>query len=174
MCQCARPASLYIGPHRNLMLCPVATALVVPLPGPHLCLCKTPMCRPHPSSVSNGQATFKPCTCATTAVAELQCLQVGDQVVVDGGMVSLEVVSKAGPDTHCKVVDPGLILSRANLTFRREGEIIRARNAMLPVLSSKVSAGATVEFAAVNLDLLPSCKFMACCAASSASKARQQ
>ena len=77
-------------------------------------------------------------------------------MVVDGGMVSLEVVSKAGPDTHCKVVDPGLILSRANLTFRREGEIIRARNAMLPVLSSKVSAGATVEFAAVNLDLLPS------------------
>eukprot|EP00891_Asterochloris_glomerata_P007380 jgi/Astpho2/7380/e_gw1.00114.32.1_t len=64
-------------------------------------------------------------------------VQVGDQVVVDGGMVSLEVVSKAGPDTHCKVVDPGLILSRANLTFRRGGEIIRARNAMLPVLSSK-------------------------------------
>ena len=66
-------------------------------------------------------------------------------MVVDGGMVSLEVVSKAGPDTHCKVVDPGLILSRANLTFRRGGEIIRARNAMLPVLSSKVRSDATVE-----------------------------
>lgn len=79
-------------------------------------------------------------------------------MVVDGGMVSLEVVSKAGPDTHCKVVDPGLILSRANLTFRRGGEIIRARNAMLPVLSSKVRAGAKVESAAANLGLPLSCK----------------
>ena len=65
--------------------------------------------------------------------------QVGDLVVVDGGMVSLEVLEKAGPDVRCVVVDPGLILSRANLTFRRDGEILRGRNAMLPVLSSKVS-----------------------------------
>lgn len=64
-------------------------------------------------------------------------VQVGDTVVVDGGMVSLEVVNKAGPDVQCRVVDPGLILSRANLTFHRNGIIIRARNAMLPVLSSK-------------------------------------
>lgn len=53
-------------------------------------------------------------------------------------MVSLEVVEKAGPDVRCIVVDPGIILSRANLTFRRNGSIIRGRNAMLPVLSSKV------------------------------------
>ena len=79
-------------------------------------------------------------------------------MVVDGGMVSLEVVSKAGPDTHCKVVDPGLILSRANLTFRREGEIIRARNAMLPVLSSKVSAGAKKKIALAAVGLPPSWK----------------
>jgi len=64
-------------------------------------------------------------------------VQVDDLIVVDGGMVSLEVISKAGPDVVARVVDPGIILSRANLTFQRDGEIVRARNAMLPVLSSK-------------------------------------
>ena len=68
----------------------------------------------------------------------LRCCQVGDLIVVDGGMVSLEVISKAGPDVVAKCVDPGIILSRANLTFQRDGQIVRARNAMLPVLSSKV------------------------------------
>lgn len=66
------------------------------------------------------------------------CAQVGDHVVVDGGMVTLDVLEKAGPDVRCKVADPGIILSRANLTFRRDGHIVRARNSMLPVLSSKV------------------------------------
>ena len=61
----------------------------------------------------------------------------GDSIVVDGGMVSLEVASKAGPDVVARVVDPGIILSRANLTFRRGGAVLRARNAMLPVLSAK-------------------------------------
>lgn len=64
-------------------------------------------------------------------------VQVGDQIVVDGGMVSLEVTSKAGPDVLARCVDPGIILSRANLTFKRNGQAVRARNAMLPVLSSK-------------------------------------
>ncbi|CAK0751017.1 hypothetical protein CVIRNUC_002035 [Coccomyxa viridis] len=61
----------------------------------------------------------------------------GDLVVVDGGMVSLEVKAKMGPDVKVEVVDPGLILSRANLTFKRNGRLLRARNSMLPVLSSK-------------------------------------
>ena len=78
----------------------------------------------------------EPCPC---------CMQVGDQVVVDGGMVSLEAVSKAGPDVRCRVVDPGIILSRANLTFHRGGAILRARNAMLPVLSSKASLSQLVS-----------------------------
>lgn len=64
--------------------------------------------------------------------------QVGDHVVVDGGMVTLDILEKAGPDVRCQVADPGIILSRANLTFRRHGVIVRARNSMLPVLSSKV------------------------------------
>ena len=53
-------------------------------------------------------------------------------------MVTLDVLHKAGPDVTCRVADPGIILSRANLTFRRDGLIVRARNSMLPVLSSKV------------------------------------
>ncbi|KAK2079062.1 hypothetical protein QBZ16_002752 [Prototheca wickerhamii] len=64
-------------------------------------------------------------------------VQIGDEVVIDGGMVSLEVVSKAGPDVTCRVVDPGLLLSRANLTFRRNGLPVRGKNAMLPVVSAK-------------------------------------
>lgn len=59
-------------------------------------------------------------------------------MVVDGGMVTLDVLHKAGPDVTCRVADPGIILSRANLTFKRNGQIVRARNSMLPVLSSKV------------------------------------
>lgn len=59
-------------------------------------------------------------------------------MVVDGGMVSLEVKQKMGPDVKVEVVDPGIVLSRANLTFRRKGSLVRARNSMLPVLSSKV------------------------------------
>ncbi|EFN58575.1 hypothetical protein CHLNCDRAFT_34199 [Chlorella variabilis] len=63
--------------------------------------------------------------------------QPGDMLIVDGGMVSLEVVGKAGPDVIARVVDPGLILSRANLVFRRMGKTVRARNAHLPVISAK-------------------------------------
>lgn len=72
------------------------------------------------------------------------CLQEGDLVIVDGGMVSLEVKAKMGPDVKVEVVDPGLILSRANLTFKRNGHLLRARNSMLPVLSSKVGSLASV------------------------------
>lgn len=75
----------------------------------------------------------------------VDCVQVGDLIVVDGGMVSLEVMSKAGPDVVAKCVDPGIILSRANLTFKRDGQAVRARNAMLPVLSSKVRTTAPLS-----------------------------
>jgi hypothetical protein len=43
---------------------------------------------------------------------------VGDSIIVDGGMVELQVVSKAGPDVAARCLERGLILSRANLTFR--------------------------------------------------------
>jgi len=59
------------------------------------------------------------------------------QVIVDGGMASMEVVSKSGPDVLCRVVDSGLILPRASITVRRRGILVRAKNALLPVISAK-------------------------------------
>lgn len=65
-------------------------------------------------------------------------MRIGDELVVDGGMVRFEVMEKIGPDVKCKCTDPGLLLPRANLTFWREGHLVRERNAMLPTISSKV------------------------------------
>ncbi|GAB4851019.1 hypothetical protein Ancab_030315 [Ancistrocladus abbreviatus] len=64
-------------------------------------------------------------------------VRIGDELLVDGGMVRFEVVEKIGPDVKCRCTDPGLLLPRANLTFWREGSIVRERNAMLPTISSK-------------------------------------
>ncbi|CAM6119348.1 unnamed protein product [Calypogeia fissa] len=64
-------------------------------------------------------------------------IQQGDELVVDGGMVRFDVVKKLGPDVICRVIDPGLLLPRANLTFWRDNHLVRERNAMLPTISSK-------------------------------------
>ncbi|KAK1287965.1 hypothetical protein QJS10_CPB19g01096 [Acorus calamus] len=64
-------------------------------------------------------------------------VKVGDELLVDGGMVRFEVIEKIGPDVKCICTDPGLMLPRANLTFWREGSLVRERNAMLPTISSK-------------------------------------
>ncbi|KAJ7979962.1 Pyruvate kinase family protein [Quillaja saponaria] len=64
-------------------------------------------------------------------------VKVGDELVVDGGMVRFEVIEKIGPDVKCQCTDPGLLLPRANLTFWRGGSLVRERNAMLPTVSSK-------------------------------------
>ncbi|KAL9273458.1 Pyruvate kinase isozyme A, chloroplastic-like protein [Drosera capensis] len=64
-------------------------------------------------------------------------VRVGDELVVDGGMVRFEVVEKIGPDVMCRCTDPGLLLPRANLTFWREGSLVRESNAMLPTILSK-------------------------------------
>lgn len=65
-------------------------------------------------------------------------MKVGDDLLVDGGMVRFEVIEKLGPDVKCRCTDPGLLLPRANLTFWRNGSLVRERNAMLPTISSKV------------------------------------
>eukprot|EP00803_Ostreobium_quekettii_P001627 evm.model.scf_3199.1 EVM.evm.TU.scf_3199.1 scf_3199:73-4488(+) len=52
-------------------------------------------------------------------------------------MVRLEVAQIAGPDVFCHCVDPGLILSRANLTFRRRNRLVRGQNAYLSVITAK-------------------------------------
>jgi pyruvate kinase len=67
-------------------------------------------------------------------------VRVGDELLVDGGMARFEVIEKLGPDVKCRCTDPGLLLPRANLTFWRNGSIVRERNAMLPTISSKVLA----------------------------------
>lgn len=86
----------------------------------------------------------------------IEDVEVGDTIVVDGGMVMFDVVAKAGPDVVARCLEPGLVLSRANLTFKRGGELIRGRNALLPVISAKdwqdidFAIGAQVDFLAVS------------------------
>lgn len=67
-------------------------------------------------------------------------VKVEDELLVDGGMVRFDVIEKIGPDVKCRCTDPGLLLPRANLTFWRDGSLVRERNAMLPTISSKVCA----------------------------------
>ncbi|XP_072958599.1 pyruvate kinase isozyme A, chloroplastic-like [Typha angustifolia] len=60
----------------------------------------------------------------------------GDELVIDGGMATFEVVEKVGNDLRCKCTDPGLLLPRAKLSFWRNGELVN-RNFVLPTLSTK-------------------------------------
>ncbi|TYG98729.1 hypothetical protein ES288_A10G139600v1 [Gossypium darwinii] len=64
-------------------------------------------------------------------------VKVGDELLVDGGMVRFEVTEKIGPDVKCRCTDPGLLLPQANLTLWRNGSLVSERNAMLPTISSK-------------------------------------
>ncbi|KAI4302427.1 hypothetical protein MLD38_038172 [Melastoma candidum] len=65
-----------------------------------------------------------------TEGSEIQYVKVGDELLVDGGMVRFEVIEKVGSDVKCRCTDPGLLLPRANLTFWRNGSLVRERNAM--------------------------------------------
>ncbi|KAL6340065.1 hypothetical protein AAG906_038900 [Vitis piasezkii] len=50
-------------------------------------------------------------------------VKVGDELLVDSGMVRFDVIEKIGPDVKCRCTDPGLLLPRANLTFWRDGSL---------------------------------------------------
>lgn len=63
---------------------------------------------------------------------------VGDELVIDGGMATFEVIEKVGNDLRCKCTDPGLLLPRAKLSFWRNGKLVE-RNFGLPTLSAKVN-----------------------------------
>lgn len=63
-------------------------------------------------------------------------INVGDELVIDGGMASFEVVEKVGNDLRCKCTDPGLLLPRAKLSFWRDGKLV-GKNYELPTLSTK-------------------------------------
>ncbi|KAL6012806.1 hypothetical protein ACLOJK_003295 [Asimina triloba] len=81
---------------------------------------------------------------------------VGDELVIDGGMATFEVVEKLGNDLRCRCTDPGLLLPRAKLTFWRDGKLVGKDNE-LPTLSTKdwadielgISEG--VDFIAVSM-----------------------
>ena len=64
-------------------------------------------------------------------------VKAGDEILVDGGMVRFGVDAVQGPDVIMSCTEPGLLLPRANMTFRREGRPVRARNSMLPTISAK-------------------------------------
>ncbi|KAK8639499.1 hypothetical protein V6N13_137874 [Hibiscus sabdariffa] len=76
-----------------------------------------------------------------TVTANYDCfaedVKVGDELIVDGGMMRFVVIEKIGPDVICHCTDPGLLLPRANLTFWRDESLVRERNAMLPIIFSK-------------------------------------
>lgn len=82
-------------------------------------------------------------------------IEVGDELVIDGGMAGFEVIEKIGSDLRCKCTDPGLLLPRAKFSFWRDGKLVE-RNYELPTLSTKdwsdiefgVSEG--VDFIAVS------------------------
>ena len=64
-------------------------------------------------------------------------IEVGDILVIDGGMASFEVIEKVGNDLRCQCTDSGLFLPRAKFSFWRDGKLV-ARNNELPTLSKKV------------------------------------
>ncbi|KAI4298602.1 hypothetical protein L6164_032140 [Bauhinia variegata] len=63
-------------------------------------------------------------------------IEVGDELVIDGGMACFVVIEKTGSDLHCKCTDPGLFLPRAKFSFWRDGKLVE-RNYKLPTLSTK-------------------------------------
>jgi hypothetical protein len=70
----------------------------------------------------------------------LSGIEVGDELVIDGGMACFVVTEKIGKDLHCKCTDAGLFLPGAKFSFWRDGKLVR-RNYNLPTdrtLSTKV------------------------------------
>ncbi|EOX98525.1 Pyruvate kinase family protein isoform 2 [Theobroma cacao] len=63
-------------------------------------------------------------------------IEVGDVLVIDGGMASFEVIEKVGNDLRCQCTDSGLFLPRAKFSFWRDGKLVE-RNYELPTLSKK-------------------------------------
>lgn len=63
--------------------------------------------------------------------------QPGDILVIDGGMATLQVLKTRGPEVLCEVVDPGLILPRASINIRRDGNLVRSTDAFMPVICAK-------------------------------------
>ncbi|CAK9322183.1 unnamed protein product [Citrullus colocynthis] len=78
----------------------------------------------------------RPFTVQATYEGFSEGIQVGDSIVIDGGMASFEVIEKIGNDLSCRCTDPGLFLPRAKCSFWRDGRLV-VRNHESPTLSSK-------------------------------------
>lgn len=62
---------------------------------------------------------------------------VGDELVIDGGMATFEVVEKIENDLHCRCTNPGLLLPQAKLSLWRNGNLV-TWNTTLQALKGKV------------------------------------
>lgn len=80
-------------------------------------------------------------------------IEVGDELVIDGGMASFEVIEKIGNDLKCKCTDSGLFLPCAKFSFWRDGKLVE-RNYKLPTLSRK-------DWADINFGIAEGVDFIA-------------
>lgn len=78
----------------------------------------------------------RPLTAQTNYEGFSEGINVGDELVIDGGMACFEVIEKIGSDLHCRCSDPGLFLPGAKFSFWRDGRLVQ-RNHELPTLSHK-------------------------------------
>lgn len=88
-------------------------------------------------TIRSFDAALPDCTISVSYDGFAEDVEVGDELLVDGGMVRFEVVEKIGPDVKCLCTDPGLLLPRANLALWRHGRLVLQRNNMLPTITSK-------------------------------------
>jgi pyruvate kinase len=85
-------------------------------------------------------------------------VRVGDYLMVDGGMAIVRVSAIEGPDVKGEVVEPGRVMSRANITLRRSKQLVRGNSSMLPVVTAK--DWQDIDFAVAN----KACSLLALCA----------
>lgn len=78
----------------------------------------------------------RPFTVQTNYTGFSEGIEVGDELVIDGGMACFEVIEKTGNDLHCKCIDAGLFLPGAKFSFWRDGKLVKGNN-KLPTLSTK-------------------------------------
>ncbi|MFS7917023.1 putative pyruvate kinase [Helianthus anomalus] len=60
-----------------------------------------------------------------------------DELGVDGGMTTFEVIERISNDLRCKCTGPGLLLPRAKFSFWRDGKLVEKHHE-LPTFSEKV------------------------------------
>jgi pyruvate kinase len=83
---------------------------------------------PSPDATSHFQVSYE---------AFVDDVRMNDIVMVDGGMVIVEVTGIEGPDVSAVVLEPGKVMSRATLTLRRGKDLVRGKSSQLPVVTAK-------------------------------------